>query len=154
MYQKILVPLDGSEYSECALDHARELALGCRVPHIVVMYVVEPINPGTYEVPSQAIEDAAQRGRNFGSGYLEKISARMKSQGLEVEPVLMSGNVTESILNYVKTNTVDLIVMSTHGRSGLSRLVLGSVADKIVRRSPVPVLLVTPAEIKAAEAGK
>jgi nucleotide-binding universal stress UspA family protein len=124
------------------------------VPHVALLYVIEPINPGTYEVPLQVIQDAAQKGQDFGTSYLAKITARMKAEGLDTEPVLMNGSVTESILNYVKGNAVDLIVMSTHGRSGISRLVLGSVADKIIRRSTVPVLLVTPAEIKAEEARK
>jgi nucleotide-binding universal stress UspA family protein len=151
MYKKILVPLDGSEYSECALEHAKEMALGCHIQNVILLYVIEPINPGMYEVPAQVIEDASQKGKDFGRNYLAKIVARMKAEGLDVEPVLMSGSVTESILDYVKDNGVDLIAMSTHGRSGISRWVLGSVADKIVRRSSIPVLLVSPVESKAAE---
>jgi nucleotide-binding universal stress UspA family protein len=151
MYQKILVPLDGSEYSECALEHVKELALSCHIPKVMVLYIVEPINPGIYEMPAQVIEDASQKGREFGTAYLSNIVAKMKAKGLDVEPVLMNGRVVESILDYVKDNGVDLIAMSTHGRSGISRLVLGSVADKIVRRSPIPVLLVTPLEVKTAE---
>jgi nucleotide-binding universal stress UspA family protein len=154
MYKKILVPLDGSEYSECALDHAKELALSCHISSVVILYVIEPINPGMYEVPAQVIDDAAQKGKDFGVTYLTQVAAKMKAQGLEVETVLMSGRVTESILDYVKANGVDLIAMSTHGRSGISRMVLGSVADKIVRRSSIPVLLVTPPESKAADAKK
>jgi len=102
-------------------------------------------------MPAQVIEDASQKGREFGTAYLSNIVAKMKAKGLDVEPVLMNGRVVESILDYVKDNGVDLIAMSTHGRSGISRLVLGSVADKIVRRSPIPVLLVTPLEVKTAE---
>jgi nucleotide-binding universal stress UspA family protein len=151
MYQKILVPLDGSEYSECALEHVRDLALSCRIPKVVVLYVIEPLNPGMYEMPARVIDDAAQKGRDFGNTYLAGIVAKMKAKGLDVEPVLMNGRVVESILDYARDNGVDLIAMSTHGRSGISRLVLGSVADKIVRRSSLPVLLVTPVESKAAE---
>jgi nucleotide-binding universal stress UspA family protein len=154
MYQKILVPLDGSDVSECALEHAKELALACHTPKVVLLYVVEPINPGMYEVPAQVVEDASQKGKDFGVNYLTRVAAKMKGQGLDVETVLMSGRVTESILDYVKDNGVDLIAMSSHGRSGISRWVLGSVAEKVVRRASIPVLLVTPAETKAGEAKK
>jgi nucleotide-binding universal stress UspA family protein len=148
MYKKLLVPLDGSEVSECVLAHAREIALGCRIPKVVLLYVVEPINPGMYEVPAQIMDDASQKGKDFGAQYLTRIAAKMKDQGVEVEPVLMSGRVTESILDYAKDNGVDLIAMCTHGRSGLSRLVLGSVAEKVVRRASIPVLLVAPTDVK------
>jgi nucleotide-binding universal stress UspA family protein len=148
MYKKILVPLDGSDISKYALEHVKEIALSCGVPKVIILYVVEPINPGMYEVPAQVIDDAAQKGKDFGNRYLNSVVVNMKGQGLEVEPVLMSGKVTESILGYAKDNGVDLIAMTSHGRSGLSRLVLGSVAEKVIRHATIPVLLVTPTDIK------
>jgi nucleotide-binding universal stress UspA family protein len=149
MYNKILVPLDGSTYSECVLDHVKAFASGCNVKDVVIMYVVEPINPGMYEVPAQVIEDAAVKGKEFGNQYLAKVATGLKAAGLSVEAVLLNGQVSATILDYAAQNGVDLIAMSTHGRSGFSRWVMGSVADKIVRHSPVPVLLVRPSEIKA-----
>ncbi|HSW58396.1 MAG TPA: universal stress protein [Dehalococcoidales bacterium] len=146
MYKKILAPLDGSDYSECVLEHVKDLAVGCQVKDVVILYVIEPVNPGMYEVSAKMIEDADRKGEEFGQKYLAGISARLAAEGLNVETALLKGRVSDSILDYAVKNGVDLIAMTTHGRSGISRWILGSVADKIVRSSKIPVLLVSPTE--------
>ncbi len=150
MYKKILVPLDGSEYSECVLDHVKALAGGCQVKDVVILYVVEPINPGVYEMPVPLMEDAGRKGQEFGSRYLAGVAAKLEGAGLTVKTEVLTGQVSSAILDYAAQNGVDLITMSTYGRSGFSRWLMGSVADKIVRHSPVPVLLVRPVLNKVA----
>ena len=137
MYEKILVPLDGSEFSEVALPYAEELAgrLGSAVTFLYV---------------SESADDQYRRMREF---YLEKIAedtkhaaARYaKSPGkmdIKVNSVLLTGNPAEQILNYADKEEIGLIVMATHGRSGIGRWALGSVADKVVRSATQPVALI------------
>jgi nucleotide-binding universal stress UspA family protein len=142
------VPLDGSEYSEYVLEQVKEMAVNCHIKEIIILYVVEPLNPALYEVPSQIIDDAYSKGKNFGRAYLDRIVAKLQAEGVAAPSVRGEGKVGESILDYVGKNGVDLIAMSTHGRSGLTRWMIGSVADKIVQNSTVPVLLVRPPNTK------
>ncbi len=73
--------------------------------------------------------------------YLGKIAAALKRKGITINIVVLSGDPAEEIIKYSKLNGVDLIIMSTHGRSGFSRLMFGSVADEVIRQTEVPVLL-------------
>jgi nucleotide-binding universal stress UspA family protein len=150
MYKKILAPLDGSEYSECVLEHVKALASGCNVKDVVILYVIEPLNPGMYDVAERVVSDTVKKGKEFGSQYLANLAAKLKAEGLTVETVLLTGQAAPAILDYASQNGVDLIAMSTHGRSGFSRWMMGSVADKVAHHSPVPVLLIRPSEIKTA----
>ncbi len=149
MYKKILAPLDGSELSECSLKHVRAIATGCNVPEVVLLRVVEPIS-------SQAIAALAEAGgdliarvekyqQNEAKDYLSKLADKLKEEGIVTKTVLVQGIAADKILDYAKKNQVDLIIMSTHGRSGVTRWLFGSVADKVLRHSKVPVLIVTPA---------
>ena len=144
MYKKILAPLDGSEFSECALGHVRAIATGCQVPDVLLLRVMEPIPKvaGMGEDWRRDIEAMAQVEAN---GHLTKIADDLKKDGLAVKAVVGSGHPAEVILDYAKQNQVDLIIMSTHGRSGVLRWVLGSVTDRIVSHSVAPVLVVSPA---------
>ena len=146
MYQKMLVPLDGSEFSECVLNHVRAIAIGCHVPEVVLLGVAEPISYQVYYMIG--IED---RGRDmqketekYVESYLSKAADSLKEDGVAVQTVVVSGRPAEEILDYANKNQVDLIIMSTHGRSGVSRWVVGSVTDKVVRHSVAPVLTISP----------
>ncbi len=144
MYNKILVPLDSSPFAECVLEHVKALAAGCKVREVVLLYAVEPLNPGVYEVPLNVVEDAHERALAFGKEYIAGVAEKLKTSGLEVTTAVVQGKAADSILEYAEANGIDLIAMTTHGRSGVSRWVMGSVADRVVRGAPVPVLLVTP----------
>lgn len=76
--------------------------------------------------------------------YITKVADKLREEGMFVQPVVMQGKVAEGILDYAIENQIDLIMMSTHGRSGPSRWALGSVADRVIRHSPIPVLIVSP----------
>jgi nucleotide-binding universal stress UspA family protein len=143
MYKKILVPLDGSELAECAIPHMEAIARGCEAPEIVLLRVTEPIYlPGDYVISDNDRQRMDAQHRSAAAGYLGELERRLGDDGLSLSSVVISGRVAESIVDYAGRNKADLIVMATHGRSGVSRLALGSVAERVLRLSCVPVLMV------------
>lgn len=142
MYKKILVPLDGSELSESVLSHVITIATSCQVPEVVLMRVREPLDKNVRDTLDAKI--AVELDEAYSDevvSYLGKIAAALKRKGITINIVVLSGNPAEEIIKYSKLNGVDLIIMSTHGRSGFSRLMFGSVADEVIRQTEVPVLL-------------
>lgn len=149
MYKKMLVPLDGSGFSECSLAHVKAIAKGCGVPEVVLLRVVEPIIPPAYEDANidwaKWMVNAEKRARKEAEDYLSQIADSLKKDGVVAKTAVVSGQPAEAILDYTERNKTDVIVMSTHGRSGVTRWVLGSVADRVLRHSVAPVLIVSPA---------
>jgi nucleotide-binding universal stress UspA family protein len=148
MYRKLLAPLDGSAFSECSLEHVKTIALGCEVPEVVLLRVVEPIHSTDLATYAEAGIDTAMLMKDVENGartYITKATDELKKSGLTVQGVVSTGWAADTIINYAQDNGVDLIVMSTHGRGGVGRWFMGSVTDKVVRHSPVPVLTVAPA---------
>ncbi len=153
MYKKILAPLDGSMVSECSLPHIKAITTSCGVPEVVLMMVVEPVfnleTEATAKVGRDLMAEVEQANFDKDKAYLDGQVAKLKKDGVGAQAVLAKGRPAETIMDYAQKNNVDLIIMSTHGRSGVTRWLLGSVTDKVVRHSPVPVLTVSPVEIKA-----
>ncbi|MFP3976180.1 MAG: universal stress protein [Chloroflexota bacterium] len=141
MYQKILAPLDGSEIAECTLRHLKTIGTGCNVPEIVLLMVVEPVRQA-YGIGEHMVRDARQKAEDAAKDYLSRMAKDLEEDGARIETVVVSGQPEEAILDYVEKNQVDLVIMSTHGRSGVSRWLLGSVAQRVANHSPVPVLMV------------
>ena len=154
MYQKMLVPLDGSKFSECSLEHVKIIALGCNIPEVVLLMVVEPqiMSYGTGEdaLPISMMSDVEKSAEAWAKKYISKVAGDLKKEGMAAKTAVVKGKADDEILNYAKKNAVDLIIMSTHGRAGISRWVMGSVADRVVRQSPVPLLLVSPPGCKSS----
>jgi nucleotide-binding universal stress UspA family protein len=148
MYQKILIPLDGSELSECSLQHAKAIAEGCHVADVIVFRVIEPLSAQAISALAEAGDDslrkALERNEQGAKDYVLKVRNHLQTQGLNSRAVTVEGGAADAILSYAEKNNVDLIVMSTHGRSGLSHFFFGSVAEKVSRHSRVPVLLLAP----------
>ncbi len=147
MYRKILAPLDGSAFAECALDHVKAIALGCTVPEVVLLRVAEPIHSSDLAAYAEAGIDTALLMRDVETGantYISRMAEEMKKAGLPARGVVKTGWAADTIIKYSEENGIDLIIMSTHGRSGIGRWFMGSVADKVVRHSKVPVLTVAP----------
>lgn len=145
MYQKILVPLDGSEMAECVLPHVEAVAKGCRVSTVIFLRVVQPFQPfsaGAYVPTAKDIDQIDADNRAEADDYLNQLVSRTKYDGTGIESKVLTGQVAESIADYATKNDIDLIVIATHGRSGISRWVWGSVADRILRSACVPVLMV------------
>ena len=153
MYKKILVPLDGSEFSECSLEHVKAIVSGCRVPETILLRVIEPLSAETVSVLAMAGDDLLRKAeldnQAEARNYIVKIKNELANNGLEVEAVVVDGRAAEEILDYAKNNKVDLIIMTTHGKTGISRWFFGSVAQKILQHSPVPVLMISPSGCRA-----
>ena len=143
MYQKILVPLDGSELAECVLPHARAIASGCNVAELVLLQIVEPVPSWAAEgIDINALENANLMAARE---YLPKIQSQLEPEGFKVSSEVLEGKAAETIIEFAQQNAVDIIAIATHGRSGVSRWVFGSVADKVLRSTHIPVLVVRPA---------
>ncbi|MBW1774805.1 MAG: universal stress protein [Deltaproteobacteria bacterium] len=145
MYQKILVPLDGSELAECVFPNVKAFIKECRVNNIVFACVVEPTLPsfhGEFPVSMEDLEERDAARRSSAKKYLEEVANRLKPEGVEMGVEVLVGRVAESLSEYADNNDVDLIIIATHGRSGVTRWVRGSVADKILRSASVPVMMV------------
>ncbi len=145
MYHKILVPLDGSELAEKALPHALMLADKGEGQLILVRAVPLPDYLVTgAEVPLHGpLDDETQRvWRGQAERYLEEVRARPELVGRLAGTRVVIGNAADEILDYALECGADLIVVCSHGRTGLRRFLLGSVAEKLVRHSPCPVMVV------------
>jgi len=152
MYQKILVPLDGSELSECSLAHVKAIASGCHVPEVILLRVHEPLPQDgmMYAQLGDGWQDNFRKSRHSGAQqYLDNIAAELSKSGMSVSSEIVEGTAAEAILDFAKKNNVDLIMMSTHGRSGVARWALGSVADRVVRHAMVPVLVIASPSCRA-----
>jgi len=148
MYQKVLIPLDGSELAECSLEHAKAIAQGCNVADVIVFRVIEPLSTQTLSALAEAGDDnirkAMEQNQQDAKDYVLKVENILKTQRIASRAVTVEGRAADEILSYTEKNDVDLIVMSTHGRSGLSHFFFGSVAENVSRHSRVPVLLLAP----------
>ena len=146
MYQHIIVPLDGSELAECVLSHVETIATGCAVTKVTLVRVVSPLHlHGGVEsrFSPEERKHLEEDSINVAREYLDKLVKKLKERGVAAESeVLFGEHVVDRLIEYVEKNEVDLVVIATHGRSGVSRWFLGSVADRILRAAPVPVLMV------------
>jgi nucleotide-binding universal stress UspA family protein len=150
MFETILVPLDGSELAEAAIPVALELKSRFNA-RIILMRAVEPASsrlaqaPGVFESPSavaanvELLQQIEETEREEAKEYLDEAKAQLSGDG--VETVVAEGEAADAIVEQAAENGAKLIIMSSHGRGGLGRLVFGSVADAVLRHSPVPVLL-------------
>lgn len=148
MYRRILVPLDGSDLAEGALRHAEAVARRFEADLLLIQVVsaisataaVDPMTASAVDAvyAAESIEEAEQEAFD----YLNRTSQRPDLKGLSVEIEVFRGSAAPEISRRIQKGDVDLVVMSTHGRSGLGRLVFGSVADQVLREVCAPILLV------------
>ena len=150
MYKKILVPLDGSKLAECALSHVEELAGGSDTQEVILVSVTEQVKASTRAPEARELYDMAGSqvtvtfGKKEGEAqkYLEGIADGLEAKGIKARTEVLLWPPAEAIASCAERNSADIIVMSTHGRSGPSRWAFGSVADRVLRSSCVPVLLI------------
>ena len=147
MYKKLLVPLDGSELAEQVLPHVEALVKGSGIEEVIFLRVVEPpmrafgsdyviTNEEEQKIMSSRLKDAQE--------YLGQLTNRLQSLGVTLSTKIEEGRADECIVEYATQQHADMIVMATHGRSGVSRWLMGSVADRVVRWSCIPVLIIRP----------
>ena len=157
MYAKVLLALDGSELSASAVPHALSVAkpLGAEVVllqvvdsvgHIVSQYAPAGFEPGAGRVEAKIAEQAVDAQRSAAEQYLNEVKSGLEAEGVaNVSIEIVEGSPGDMICRCAEELGCDLVVMATHGRSGLGRAVLGSVADYVVRHTPhAAVLLVRP----------
>lgn len=146
MFFKILVPLDGSKYSEAALQSASFMAraFNADLKLVTVEEIAMPIYPG--EVDRQMLVDLQKDSQ----AYLDSMAHQLRQEGCCVTTVVLPpGPPADRILDEVKRERTDLIVVGSHGRTGLTRLLLGSVAEKLARHAPCPVMIARLQEVAA-----
>lgn len=145
MYSRLLVPLDGSPTSLLALDHARALARLSGAT-VILLHIVEPTRHSTgFERAKVYIEDVRSHFMAAGQALLDGAAAGLRRDGLTVETVLLESSaerVSEQIARQADSSACDVVILGTHGRRGVDRMLLGSDAEQVARIAPVPVMLV------------
>jgi len=147
MYRHIMVPMDGSELSESVFPHVEAVANGCKVSHVTLVHVVEPLHMHSGLESMFSPEERwrlEKDGMDIARNQLNLVVRRLKKKGVLAKVEVLHGHVVDKLVEYADKNEVDLIILCTHGRSGVGRLVLGSVADRLLRSTKVPVLMVRP----------
>ena len=143
-YKHILVPLDGSELAEIALDEAMGLAEACGAEVTLLHAVLNPaehvINLDTDHPIHLDQQWASQKAP--AQDYLNNVRRRINRDGVTINTIVELGSAAETIMDYAREKSIDLIVMATRGRSGLQRFVLGSVTGRVMRHASMSVLVV------------
>jgi nucleotide-binding universal stress UspA family protein len=150
MYERILLPTDGSTATERAVEHAVDLARKYDAT-IHALYVIDAGMYSSLEAGADIVIDALE---DEGEAAVESVERAAAEAGVEVETTVTSGTAHQTILDYAEEADVDLIVMGTHGRTGLNRYLLGSVTERVVRTAEVPVLTVRMQEENAEQAAE
>ena len=148
MFNKILLPLDGSELGEVALPYVKEMAVAGKAEVILFQVVAPPhdiqlaetYTPHLAHLSDEYIAHASTAAKD----YLNKVRRRLTRKGIKAHSEVEVGQPAEKIIECAQEKEVELIVLSTHGRSGVGRWLFGSVADKVVHGSEKPVLLIRP----------
>jgi nucleotide-binding universal stress UspA family protein len=127
MYKHIMVPLDGSELAECVLPHGEAIARGCGASKVSFVRVVTAphVYVGEGVEATKLIERLLNESTAAAAGYLEKLVQGLEFGQIETQPVILYGSAAEKLADYAAKNSVDLIIIATHGRSGVSRWVRG-----------------------------
>jgi len=135
-FERILVPLDGSDCAENVLPKAEKLATDLRATLVLLRVANAHVFPGAdpTEAEVKVVREAEE--------YLGKLGEILKVKGFKVETHVRYGHDAEEILDHAAQKDIDLVAMTTHGRSGVKRFLLGSVAEKVLRHSPKPIFLV------------
>ena len=147
MYDAILVPTDGSPAAASAIDHAIELASTFDAT-VHALYIVDVALYSSLEAGVDAVIEALERE---GADAVETVRERCESAGVDTETDVLVGTVHRSIRDYVAEHDIDLVVMGTHGRKGIERFLLGSVTERTVRLSDVPVMTVRASDSETGE---
>lgn len=156
MFKHILVPLDGSELAGSVLPMVESLAkaLQARVMLVRVVDVgsitrsVTPAAPTAGFTPEmqQVVDDTLNAERDQAAAYLQEVASRLEQAGVNVQQEVREGLPPDELLTAVEDESIDIAVVATHGRSGITRTLFGSVADHLMRNSGKPILMVKPKE--------
>jgi len=139
MYDRICFPTDGSDAAESALDAAIAVA-SAHDATLHVLYVADTNQPSLANIEGQ-VRDVLE---SEGEKVVDEAADRARRAGVDTETAVVQGGPSRTILDYVDDREIDLVVMGTRGQRNVQRLILGSVTERVVRNSPVPVLVVPP----------
>jgi nucleotide-binding universal stress UspA family protein len=149
MYNKIMVPLDGSELAECVMPHVEAITTGCKITDVVFVRVVNPVKlpasvpaRGEFRFTETERQQLYEQHKQAAEAYLKKMVASTRLEGVVLSYEVLEGKVADTLAQWAEKNGVGLIIIASHGRSGVSRWIMGSVADRIMRSACVPVLMV------------
>ncbi len=148
MYNQALVPLDGSDLAECTLNHVKIMMKGGFVREATLFNVVK------LEIPWVKIDDAfeyidinllRERAFQLSQKYLAGVESRLASEGIKVKTESLEADGPDrAISDYAREKGIDVIIIATHGYTGMKKMLLGSVALGVLNQAPVPVLLIRP----------
>jgi nucleotide-binding universal stress UspA family protein len=148
MYQKILVPFDGSKRAECVLPHVEAIATGCGAGEVFLVGVTERVagfmvvDDHSQPLGERLVPEAVGKKEKQAQEYLDKIAKTLEAKGVKVRTEVLMGKPAEEIIIHARNIGCDLIIMASHGSSGLSRWTHGTVAERVFRATPVPILMV------------
>ena len=149
LYNKIMVPLDGSELAECVMPHVEAITTGCKSTNVVFARVVNPVQlpasvpaRGKFSFTEMERQQLYEQHKQAAEAYLKRMVASTRLEGVVLSYEVLEGKVADALARWAEKSEVDLIVIASHGRSGVSRWVMGSVAERVLRSACVPVLMV------------
>ena len=153
MYKRVLIPLDGSRLAEGILPFILQIA-GPLDLEVVLVYVVQPIMPQAIEGTTHFTVYDVEARLNEARNYLTPVAADLRRQGVRVTTDVRKGEPVTEIVAAARDTGAGIIAMTTHGRSGLGRILFGSVAGAVLRQAEIPVLMMrlTERQLSAAEA--
>jgi universal stress protein A len=138
--QHILVPTDFSEYADYALDYAIELAQKLQA-HLTFLHVIYPMPLTMEDFDASGFTPYLEEIETDAQQRLQILLNRVRQEGLQGETAIVQGVPFQAIVDMAESQDIDLIVMGTHGRTGLTHVLMGSVAERVVRMAPCPVLV-------------
>ena len=145
MFKRVIVPLDGSELAEAILPFIIQIA-GPLDFEVTLLRVLPPVPPEVVESASRVIVDDIAQRQKEAETYLTEIAASVGATGVRVQTEVRVGVPVREIVECVQRQNADLVAMTTHGRSGLGRLLFGSVAEAVLRQAEVPVFFLRQTE--------
>jgi nucleotide-binding universal stress UspA family protein len=157
MFNRLLVPLDSSRFASRALRYAAEVAQRFNA-ELILLQVIKPAtpvpattgmapggeSPASAEIAMQAALEEDKRNAAHAKRYLSGKVRQMRAQAINASYQVIVGDPAQSIMEFSKKEHMDLVVMTTHGKSGIKRAIMGSVADAVIRESGKPVLVIRP----------
>ena len=148
MYKKILVPLDGSKLAERALKHLESIYKLDATNSVILLRVIEPLLVDARDlVEADRASELQSKQEEEAKRYMQKIKKQLKNKGMSVKNIIEFGmDPASEILKIAKKENVDLIVMSTHGKSKILHWMFGSVANRVLMHTPISILVVVPEE--------
>jgi nucleotide-binding universal stress UspA family protein len=149
VYKRAIVPLDGSPVAEAIIPFVLDIA-GPLDMEVVLVRVLQPLPPQVIEGSRHVVVDDIQARRLDAEEYLAPIAVELRAKGIRTQTQVRRGDPAGEIVAAAHETSADLIAMTTHGRSGLGRLVFGSVAEAVLRRAQLPVFLMRLTEVEVA----